>query len=312
MRILQVNNSSSMVGGTANCSLSITRAFPDCEHSVHFTTFSSKEAEIAFSGHRVTCGEVTQSVMQGHDLVIFHNTPEQRFPAHIPAECVTVFYQHSAARSCSVPRSRCDFRFVVSEFLADRVGLQKDTVLYQPVEKADRIEDGRTRSRVIRYCTPNSAKWPEGMEKLYEAISKELSGAFEFLFIGAPEFAQKRLKAIVPDAVFLPASPTAIRFLGASDVLLYSGPEETYGRVVCEAQRSGVYPIVSNIGGFREQICGVNSGQICGSDNEFVAALYYYSREKPSIEKLIECGDSRGSHSVFRKSFLRALKGKRA
>jgi len=181
-----------MVGGTANCSLSITRAFPDCEHSVHFTTFSSKEAEIAFSGHRVTCGEVTQSVMQGNDLVIFHNTPEQRFPAHIPAECVTVFYQHSAARSCSVPRSRCDFRFVVSEFLADRIGLQKNTVLYQPVEKADRIEDGRTRSRVIRYCTPNSAKWPEGMEKLYEAIMSDRDDPGRRLLAAVMEWREKR------------------------------------------------------------------------------------------------------------------------
>lgn len=313
MRILQVNNSSSMVGGTANCAVSIARAFPECENSIHFTAFSSPDAEKAFGWNRVTCGEVTQSVLQGNDLVIFHNTPEQRFPAHIPSECMTVYYQHSGPRSCNVPRMRCDFAFFVSKFLAEKVIVAPwATVVYQPVEKAERVQDGSQRPRVIRYCTPATAKWPEGMEKLYEAIPQRVRDSFEFLFVGATDSARKRLQAIIPHAVFLAASPSAIRFLGASDIFLYDGPEETYGRVVCEAQRSGAYPIVTNHGGFREQICSADSGQLCSSNNEFVAALEYYLAEKPSREKLIECGDSRGSHSVFRKSFLRALKGVRA
>lgn len=312
MRILQVNNSPSMLGGTANCAVSIAKSFPDCEHSIHFTSFLSDESERAFPWTRATCGEVTQSVLQGHDLVIFNNTPEQNFPSHIPSECMTVYYQHSGPRSCNVPRSRCDFVFCVSKFLAAKVGLPESSVLYQPVEKADRVSGGWQKPKVIRYCTPATAKWPEGMEKLYEAIPQLVRDEFEFLFVGATESARKRLQAINPDAVFLPASPTAIRFLGASDIFLYDGMEETYGRVVCEAQRSGAYPIVTNHGGFREQICSGESGQLCSSNNEFVAALEYYLAEKPSREKLAECGDSRGSHSVFRKSFLRALKGVRA
>lgn len=313
MKLLQVNNLASMVGGTANCALSITKCFPDMQHHIHFIGFSNDEAEKAFAGHEVTCGQIKQSYLDAADIAIFHNTGEQNFPQHLPSNLLSVFYQHSAARSLVSCAKRCDFHLSVSKFLSNKVGAGQ--VVYQPVELVDGIEDSRQKPRIIRYCTPNTAKWPEGVEKLYEAIASEHRDTFRFLFVGCPESLKKRLFTACGDANFLPASPGAIQFLGASDILLYEGPEETYGRTICEAQRSGCLPIVSNHGGFSEQIENGKTGFLFSSHSE-VGGILDDLKEMDSFEKFMvplrQSGDTRGSRSSFRRNFLRTIKGEHA
>lgn len=316
MRILQVNNVGSLLGGTLNCALSITKCFPDAKHGIHFVGSRSEEVResLTSQGIEVTDGTIRTSLLEAYDLVIFHNTSEANFPGRLTSNIVPVYYQHSRVGGALGLRRRCERSFCVSEFLAGVVGMDKSTVLYQPVPKAKEERDTEGPVTVIRYCTPNSTKWPEGMERLYETI---LSGIdrdkFHFLFVGCPEPIMKRLQAVNPKFGFMKASPLAITLLGHADVLLYDGPEETYGRTVCEAQRSGCFPIVSRSGGFVEQIEDNKTGNLCSSAGDFVQALSRFQKWKsPEIRETLRiAGDSRGSYSNFRKRFLSALKGEK-
>ena len=53
MRLLQVCNVGRIVGGTAACAWSITRAFPDLEHHVAFLSSITDETQRGFAGTHV-------------------------------------------------------------------------------------------------------------------------------------------------------------------------------------------------------------------------------------------------------------------
>ncbi len=90
--------------------------------------------------------------------------------------------------------------------------------------------------------------------------------------------------------------------------MLYdSDVAETYGRVVCEAQRCGCIPIVSNRGGFVEQIDNGVDGFLCDGVESFRAVLKEVA--EPGVrrimsEKAVISGDSRGKLSIWREKFL--------
>ena len=305
------------MGGTLNCAISITKALPDVHHGIHFVGSRSEASrDVLMSEHKieVTEGALRTSILEPYDLVIFHNTAEANFPARIPENVFPVYYQHSKVGGSIGLRRRCERSFCVSKFLASQIGMDESTVLYQPVPRVKEDRDDSGPVTVIRYCTPNTNKWPEGMEKLYEQI---LSGIdrdkFYFLFVGCPDPIRKRLQAVSPKFGFMAASPLAVNLLGTADVLLYDGPEETYGRTVCEAQRAGCYPIMSSRGGFIEQIQDNKTGNLCSSAGDFVQALNrFYKWKSESIRETLRlAGDSRGSYSAFRKRFLSALKGEK-
>ncbi len=97
MRLLQVCNVGRIVGGTAACAWTITRAFPDVEHHVAFLAEIAPETRGTFAPatlHRVE--HLTNRFVRdlGIDAVILHNTSATRMERISSAW--TLQYVHSA------------------------------------------------------------------------------------------------------------------------------------------------------------------------------------------------------------------------
>jgi glycosyltransferase involved in cell wall biosynthesis len=308
MKLLQVCNVAQIVGGTGACAWTITKALPDWDHALYF--FSSaidEETARAFVGHalypnKTPLHEKIEEIAP--DVILFHNTAEPRMPPRLPDGIPSLYYQHSAARSCQGARERCDVFFAVSKYLADQVNIADNLVLHQPVPVPPAAP--RPRAGVIgRLCTPHTMKWRPNNLSLYGDLN---GSSFDWEFIGAPPVAERQLLEALDKPFFGPASWESRKHLHSWKGMLYHADQaESYGRTVCEAQRAGCVPIVDKRGGFVEQIEHGKTGFLCETTADFrdaVAALEDPSTFDEMSKQAKLSGDRRGSLAAWRDKFL--------
>ncbi len=318
MRLLQLCNVGNIVGGTAACAWSVTRALPELEHILWFRGTPTAETRRVFADCQIeqgSCLSEKQLHKLAPELILLHNTPREGVfwgAARPTVHSLVLHYGHS--RSCLAAGSHR--QLVCSRYLQQLNPEMAAEVLYQGVPRAGGEQTGDVRVfqqelTVGRICTPAARKWNASMISLY----RELAAAFpniQWEFVGCPEKLQSSLSACVQgQARFYPASWQARQFLKRWHVLLYSQPDvpETFGRVCAEAMRCGCVPVVDAAGGFQEQVTS-EAGYLCADAAGFVQAL----QELQEIGHWWKCSQTatawaneQFSHQAFRRRLLAAF-----
>ena len=324
MKLLQICNVANICGGTFGCVYSIAKCLPDWDHEAIAT--NSGEGPVIGETQDLFPGKITRkrpplpnALIESikPDAIIFHNTAEHCVPPRPPVGVPRFFYQHSAAAACKGARRRCDVFWCVSEYLANAVGIDKEQVLYQPVpcppnpEKYNRIRIAELSSEVLivgSICTANPRKWKESVE-IHDFLHRE-HPEIQWAFVGCPEgVVTDMILACGGKASFHDTSYGARNMMHFWDAMLHHSTSvtETYGRTVCEAQRTGCIPLVTDRGGFREQIINGQDGFLCKDHEEFslsLRLLKQHDRRKQMSEAAIRSADSRGSLKAWRETFL--------
>lgn len=283
-RLLQVCNVGRIVGGTAACAWTVTRALPGFEHHVLFLSPPDVETLTAFApcavSHRLTVtAQDVERILP--DVVLLHNTARSRLADRLPTP--TLLYLHSAI---SEP-AQADAAVCCSHWLATRIGLPRAHVLWQGVPNVGRRRTAAEKNGpfiVGRICTPQARKWPPDVVSFYAALAGRVPKIC-WEFVGCPEAMQGPLaRACQQRAVFHPAGWRQRSLLSGWDVLLYSNPSlpESFGRTVAEAMRAGCVPVVDRFGGFVEQV-PVGHGFLCTGVDEFSGALEHLSRQRDCL-----------------------------
>ena len=275
MRLLQVCNVGNIVGGTAACAWTVTRALPEVEHLVVFLSRVSDETRWAFGDCRVEqWDQIDDGRLAGFqpEVVLLHNTGD----CHVGriSSAVRVQYVHSAGR-----RAAADLTLYCSRWLAEQCSASASSVLYQAVTQPVRPTSGETRAlrkRLVvgRICTPQRQKWPAGLPVFYNRLARRFPEV-DWEFVGCPEDMQASLfESCGAGTVFHPACWQSRTLLWRWDALLYHNPRvtESFGRTVAESMRAGCIPVVDNRGGFSEQV-NAECGFLCAGDDEFAAAI---------------------------------------
>ncbi|HVJ84980.1 MAG TPA: glycosyltransferase [Caulifigura sp.] len=306
MTLLQVCNVGRIVGGTAACAWSITRAFLDVTQHVAFLSSITDDTRAAFAGATLhQCGRISDALVRelGADAVILHNTAPER--CDVIRSVWTLQYVHSRGR-----RAAADRTVYCSRWLAEQCHASPECVLYQPVPRPVAI-DGRGRSGLLtvgRICTPTVAKWPTELVDIYA----DLAGCHPDVaweFVGCPAALLKPLSnACRGRALFHAAGWQARSYLARWDVLLYHNPRlaESFGRTVAEAMRAGCVPVVDAAGGFVEQVLP-GTGYLCRNRADFIAALgeLKYPGLRASVSAAaVRSADERFSMAAFRKRLI--------
>jgi hypothetical protein len=275
-RLLQICNVGRIVGGTAACAWTVTRALPDFEHHVLFLSPPDRETVEAFAPVAVSHSPMITPVdiaAIDPDFILLHNTSSRRILESLPAP--TILYLHSAI---SEP-AQANVVVCCSQWLARRLALPVDHVLWQAVPKSaplgsPRVAADREQMAVGRLCTPQARKWPRSIVPFYAQLAARCPNV-NWEFVGCLWELQPALTAACQGRCrFHPAGWQQRGLLTKWDVLLYSNPAlpESFGRTVAESMRSGCIPVVDRLGGFIEQIPD-DCGFLCSSCDEFAAAL---------------------------------------
>jgi hypothetical protein len=274
MHLLQLCNVGQIVGGTAACAWSVTRALPQLTHTVAFLSRPDAVTRQAFEPHQVLCWPhcTSDRIQQVHpDLVLLHNISVGQFSSWDGA--VTLQYVHSAGR-----RLHADRTVYCSRWLAAQCRTPNATVLWQgvplpthPSVPRPRVEG---RLRIGRICTPTTRKWPDTLPAFYTQLANQHPHV-DWDFVGCPIAMQPLLQAACSGrATFHPANWQARSHVWHWDALLYHHPTltESFGRTVAEAARAGCIPIVDARGGFTEQLEALG-GRGCRTGPEFADAI---------------------------------------
>lgn len=328
MRFLWVNNLAALTGGTFQCTLSMIKSLPDCQHNVLALSGSIEGMQPYFGDNvRLQVGKKIREYIEfcRPDVVVYQNTSANEIPNSNPINCRTVYYLHSPHGGAKTALGRCDVSFIVSDYLATKVGADSNLVLHQPVhiptnpDKLTRPVDNFVLGRI---CTPKPSKWKtesvlEPLQSFNRDCECEWLNNFTLHFVGATDQAKQQIGSFFetewtkpkPKIIHTEASVEARALYHSWHCLVYSTEiEETYGRTVKEAQRCGCYPVVSHIGGFVEQIPGVRVGYLCKSKDDWSAgvAIAYERWKKPqqTVESLQEWGTQQSGLAAWRKQFL--------
>jgi hypothetical protein len=277
LHVLQVCNVGRIVGGTAACAWTATRALSACRHTVAFLGLIADDTRRAFTDdcRLLNWNRVTAPAVDGiaPDVVLLHNTSSSRCDKHLPA--VSLMYRHSQSTPVAA-----DLTLYCSGWLAKRSGGEPGQVCLQAVPKPIRPAVGcdsrplRDQLVIGRICTPQPNKWPNEVAEFYSLLAGRFP-QIRWEFIGCPAELQTRLlSACHRRATFWPAAWEARSRLWHWDALLYHNPRvtESFGRTVAEAMRAGCIPVVDDRGGFREQI-EEGCGFLCRSPSDFSAAI---------------------------------------
>ncbi len=288
MHLLQVCNVGQIVGGTAACAWSVTRALPQLKHTVAFLSCADTVTRQAFEPHQVLhwphC--TSEFIRQVHpDLVILHNISAGHTSLWHGA--LTIQYVHSAGRLQPADRT-----VYCSRWLAEQCRAKNATVLWQGVPLPIRPSPPRPRPegrlRIGRICTPTARKWPDSLPAFYAHLATQHPHV-DWEFVGCPTAMQAQLQtACCGRATFFPAGWLARSHVWHWDALLYHHPTltESFGRTVAEAARAGCLPIVDHRGGFIEQL-EVLGGRGCHNRSEFADAIAELS-DSESRQRLSE------------------------
>ncbi len=276
VHLLQVCNVGRILGGTAACAWTVTRCFPDAQHTLAFLSRPTAATRAAFEHCEVLAWDrVTPSLVDdcGADVVLLHNTAARSLAAELPV--FTIAYVHSR-----IEPAAGDLTLYCSRWLASQCGADESSVLYQAVPSATRPDcssDTRAlRSDPIigRLCTPVSHKWPEQLVGFYRDLARS-HPQVEWEFVGCPT----KLRTALEDACggrarFWDADWEARSRFWQWDALLYHHPtlSESFGRTAAEAMRCGCVPIVDDRGGFVEQVAK-GCGYLCREMSDFNAAI---------------------------------------
>jgi hypothetical protein len=321
MRLLQVCNVGNIVGGTAACAWSLTRALPDVAHHVAFLSDITPETRRVFGSatlHRWTHVRNRDVRALGVDAVILHNVSGHR--AERIEAAWTLQYVHSAGR-----RAPADRTVYCSRWLAEQCGHPDGEVLYQGVPGmvrrhsvdqtfclvgTDETSVPQNRLVVGRLCTPTARKWPAALIPFYETLASA-HPKIDWEFVGCPQTMVSALRTACQNrATFHPAGWNARRHLARWNALLYHHPTltESFGRTAAEAMRSGCLPIVDARGGFLEQIVP-GTGWLCATEADFSDALAQITNRGAGVSDFVrERGDSLFSLAAFRKRLRKLLR----
>jgi glycosyltransferase involved in cell wall biosynthesis len=329
MRVLQVCNVGNILGGTAACAWTVTRALPQVEHRVVFLSRITDETRRVFAPVEVeqwrNVDDAQSSRWRPH-AVLLHNTP----PARVGriGSAVIVQYMHSAGARAAADVTVCCSRWLLdhSRRAADVSPLNgasprpcdnpSATVLYQGVPKPVLTAEGDTRSlreRLIigRICSPQAKKWPAELPEFYANLARRFPEV-EWEFVGCPADIHSRLReACSGRATFHAASWSARARYRRWDALLYHNPHvtESFGRTVAESMRAGCIPIVDARGGFVEQVAD-GRGFLCSTADEFAAAvdrLHAAGERRRMSRAAMAHADEAFSLERFSREFMRLL-----
>lgn len=274
MRVMQVCNVGTVCGGTGACAWSVTLALPEGEHHVVFLSTVTAETLKAFEGcgiYRASrVGERLLDLVKP-DVVVMHNTARSR---------VDVDFLKWGGRSIQYLHSKVDAAWAkevvcCSEWLANQVGLSRESVLWQGVPEVNASRRSTTGELVVgRIATPVGSKWLGELVGFYgEMVGRCPEVRWEF--VGCPQELREKIKwAVGGRAVFYEASFEAREHIASWDVLLHHQPgvTESFGRTVAEGMLAGCVPVVDARGGFCEQVVE-GTGVLCRDVEGYVAAL---------------------------------------
>lgn len=314
MKLLQVMNCATVLGGTGACGWSITKALPDWQHQVFFFGGAPADQELraAFSGAEVLVAtRLQREMLDDCDVAIFHNTHASRMPAAMPSDCLRVFYEHSAAKGNRESKSRCDLVLSVSKHLAGETGVDPRFVLYQPVPWPPRPDAVNidTNIRIGRLCTPT--KWHIQDADFYRPLANAHPDVY-WEFVGCPVPLQSAFVAAVDGKVAFHSASQAARSLlwNWSGMLYHSPTRESYGRTACEAQQCGCLPIVDDYGGFSEQVIDREDGILVPEGGDWIEAIHAMKaviKSPADRGAIMVSGCLRGSLAIWRERFLSLL-----
>lgn len=318
MRLIQVCNVGNVVGGTAACAWSVTRAMPEINHTVVFRSSPSVETKAAFAHCQIELAKKVEPGLLdelGGDFLILHNVSSQHvfWDRNLSGVRMPVLqYAHSAFQG----HASSDLMVACSHFLAQKMGQRDLQAIYQgvpvPKEKSG-IREWRTGDELTigRICTPCRQKWPEWLVPFYQRLAERFPN-FRWEFVGCPESMQAEFSRVCHQrAVFHSANWKARKYLNRWHVLLYHNRDitETFGRTVAEAMLAGCVPVVDEAGGFCEQI-GSRDGFLCEHPNGFLEALGVLICRDEWEERSKNCRTSAGelfTHQAFRERLLKAF-----
>jgi hypothetical protein len=316
MKLIQVCNVGQILGGTAACAWSITRAFPDLAHHIICLTPPDAMTRHVFAPATVSFApRIKVSMLQEFkpDCVIFHNTDPSKVEGQISEpmlQCPALYYAHSAGSHLLQIRT-----VFCSQWLAQRVTKKCDdeAVLYQPVPRAiPLLYDSAYAYQPLtigRICTPQAKKWPLLALKCYQRWAADFP-LIQWEFVGCPTGMQSNLQQYCQGrARFYSASWEARRRVTTWDALLYHHPTitESFGRTCAEAMRVGCVPIVDQRGGFMEQ-CPEGTGFLCATHEDFTAAIERLHDSVVRQQRKQACqrhADSLFAFRSFRERFLK-------
>ena len=313
MRLVQVCNVGQIVGGTAACAWTVTRALPEWEHIVLFLSRVTEETRKAFDPCTVReIRRLTAEALQAEhpDLVLYHNLSASRGLEQWPG--LAINYLHS-----KIEPARADGYLACSEWLAKKLPRIQPAVCYQGVPLAKRPEFPRSTRElreapiVGRLCSPQAKKWPEKTAELYQQLAQRFDKVW-WEFVGCPDDMQPRLREVCGGrAEFHLAGWEARSRFWEWDVLLYHNPDltESFGRTVAEAMRAGCIPVVDRRGGFCEQV-GEGGGFLCDTENDFATALAILQAPGQRLRRSRTCqhhANQRFSLATFRQSLLKCF-----
>lgn len=185
-RLLQICNVGRIVGGTAACAWSVTRALPAYRHHVLFLSPPDRETNEAFAPVPVTWATtVTPRDVERlqADVILLHNVSASRIVGELPA--ASVLYRHSAITRPAL----ADVTVCCSRWLARKMGMPEDRVLWQgcgldvPGRRDAKLS--RTELVVGRICTPIARKWPPSIVYFYAELAARCPDVC-WEFVGCP------------------------------------------------------------------------------------------------------------------------------
>ena len=303
MHLLQVCNVGQIVGGTAACAWTITRAWPQLRHSVACLSRIDEATSRVFEPHQIThwphC--TSERIEQlNPDLVILHNVSGHQASTWTGAFAIQ--YVHSVGR-----RLPADHTVYCSNWLAQQCRANSESVLWQgvPLPPQPASPQPRTpgRLRIGRICTPTARKWPDTLPEFYTRLANQ-HPLVDWDFVGCPLTMQPLLHAACQGrATFHPAGWLARSHVWDWDALLYHHPTltESFGRTVAEAARAGCIPIVDARGGFVEQVetLGGHSCETWSDFSDAIAELSHPLARQSLSESLREKANAHFSLSAF-------------
>lgn len=274
MHLLQICNVGQIVGGTAACAWSVTRALPNVMHSVAFLSPPDEVTRLAFKPHQIhhwprcTASRIQQI---NPDLVLLHNVSSSG--ATLWTGATTIQYVHSDGH-----RLPADWTVYCSRWLAEKFQADAESVLWQGVPLPPSPIENRPRTpgrlRIGRICTPTTRKWPDSLIEFYTQLAGQHPHV-DWDFVGCPCALHSRLQtACHRRATFLAAEWSARSHVWNWDAILYHHPTltESFGRTVADAARTGCIPIVDDRGGFTEQLAALGR-RGCRTVAEFSDAI---------------------------------------